>query len=113
MAKHTTMSIDTLMGLPPNRIEVAVGRAQALLDGVGEEKRASLTSAMALSFDEFVAFQNAQALAHASGRLTADEAMAVYTGLGGESFAGDWPAETSLALRVTITQLMGQLMRPR
>ena len=66
-----------------NRITAAIGRYQARIDGFGGEDAVGLNGKrigdmhadMALSFQEFFAFQNAQARAHASGKLSSDEAM--------------------------------------
>ena len=111
MAKHATMSIDTLTGGKPNRIEIAVGKMEEALAALSPDKRANIEEVTTLSFDEFFAFQNAQARAHASGVLTLDEAQAIYMGLGGDCYEGNFPASTSLALRVVILQLMVKLLR--
>jgi hypothetical protein len=102
-----------------NRITAAIGRYQTRIDGFGGEDANGLSGKrigdmhtdMALSFQEFIAFQNAQARAHASGKLSADEAMTVYRALGGEVYKGDWPDGTTLAAKVTLTQLMSELIR--
>jgi hypothetical protein len=57
---------------------------------------------------EHVAYLTANARAAADGTLTVDEAQSVYVALG--ECLGSWPAETSLALKVTVTNLMGQLL---
>ena len=104
-----------------NRIAAAIGRYQARIDGFGGEDAVGLNGKrigdmhadMALSFQEFVAFQNAQAHAHASGKLSSDEEMTVYRALGGEVYQGDWPEGTTLAAKVTLTQLMSELITSR
>jgi len=104
-----------------NRIAAAIGRYQQRIDGFGGEDGVGLNgqrvgdmhAGMALSLQEFVAFQNAQARAHATGRLSTDEATVIYRALGGEVYQGDWPADTPLATKVTLTQVMGELLAVR
>lgn len=69
-----------------------------------------LERTLALSPIEVVAFQNAQARAHATGVLSTAEAQTVYTAIGE---GGDWAPGTDLALKVTITNLMSELMGRR
>jgi len=71
-----------------------------------------LDASLAISFGERAAYQDAQAAAHASGVLTADEALTVYTAIGesGSDANGGWPAGVDLALKVAVTALMGQLL---
>tara|TARA_Y100000310_G_C20392207_1_gene673365 strand:+ start:45 stop:365 length:321 start_codon:yes stop_codon:yes gene_type:complete len=61
---------------------------------------------------ERVAYQNAQARAFASGVLTQDEAMIVYRSIGevGSSKNGGWAAGVDYATKVTVTNLIGQLI---
>lgn len=72
---------------------------------------------LAISPVELFAFQQAQARAHATGKLTTDEAHTVYAALGGDygssSANGGWGEDADLALKVTVTNLMGQLMGAR
>ena len=99
-----------------NRITVAISRNEAKLksmNGIGLNGKSidSLHESMALSFDDFFGYQNAQAAAFASGKLTFEEAQTVYAALGGESFACDWPTGTSLSTKLVITQLMCELLK--
>lgn len=108
------MSIDTLMGKKPNRIERMVGIVEERLAALDEAKRAEMTKALTLTHEEHFAFQTAQSHAHAGGKLTLDEAQAVYAALGGEQYASTadgWPESTTLAMRITVTKLMGELLR--
>ncbi len=61
---------------------------------------------------EHFAYQEAQARAHVSGRITADEAMVVYRALGEvmASKNGGWQSHVDTALKVSITMLMGTLI---
>jgi hypothetical protein len=98
-----------------NRIEACIERYEDRLrkqgpiglNGVPVE---SLHESNALTFQDFVDYQNAQTRAHASGRITTEEAATVYASLGGEVYRGDWPEGTSLATKLTITQLVGELL---
>jgi hypothetical protein len=92
-----------------NRIAVALAVVESRLSSIAEDKKASLAKAMTLTFEEHFAYQNAQAHAHASGKLSLDEAQMIYTALGE---GGGWPEDTSLAMKITITQLMSELLKP-
>lgn len=101
-----------------NRVEDYIARAQKRIDAFGGESGmgmngkpiASLHETNALTLADFLAFQNLQASAHVMGRITTEEAMTVYHALGGEAFIGDWPKGTSLATKIAITRLMGELL---
>jgi hypothetical protein len=104
-----------------NRVLQYIEKVRAALasgqkaDGSGPIDPASLPDlerTLAIEPFEHVAFQNAQAYAHAQGLLTVDEAMTVYTALGeyGSIENGGWAAGTDLATKVTITNLMGELI---
>ncbi len=73
---------------------------------------AALDRELALTFEEHFAYQNAQARAHASGLITPDEARTIYRALGevGSETNGGWARGTDLALKVTVTTVMGQLI---
>ena len=101
-----------------NRILEAAARMQAALDS-GQKIDGSgpitadldeLERSLALTPMEVFAYQNAQARAHATGKLTTGEAQTVYAAIGE---GGDWAKDTSLALKLTIQTLMGQLIGGR
>ena len=109
----------TISGLGTNRILAAAERMRGALatgqklDGSGPitGDLTELENDQKLGFDEWFAFQQKQAEAHASGRLTTDEAMTIYTALGGEGMpAGGWAEGVDLALKLTIYSVMGQLI---
>jgi hypothetical protein len=92
------------------REAIASGRK---VDGSGPiGDTAALDAKLAVTFEEHYAFQNAQASAHASGVITTDEAQTIYRALGevGSEANGGWAKGTDLALKVTVTTLMGQLI---
>jgi hypothetical protein len=59
---------------------------------------------------EHVAYQNAQARAHATGTLTTAEAQTVYIALGEAPSASGWAAGTDLATKLVVTELMAELV---
>jgi hypothetical protein len=93
-----------------NRIAELSKRYQVRIDGVTQEVADKLDISMALNMEEFVTFQNKQAMAFASGKLSQSEATWIYRKLGGEVFSGDWPKATTLADKTAITQLMSELL---
>ncbi len=90
------------------RAQIATGLKP---DGSPMGDLVALNLSMDLSAAEFFAFQNAQAQAHAIGVLTTDEAQTLYTALGGEyggiAANGGWAPDADLALKVTVTNLIG------
>lgn len=98
-----------------NRVTACISRYEtriANLNGVGLNGQSLevLEESQALAFQDFVGYQNAQAAAFASGKLTQEEAQTVYLALGGEAYQGDWPEGTPLATKIAITQLVGELL---
>lgn len=89
------------------RARIATGKKP---DGSPMGDLARLDRGMALTTAEWVAYQNAQARAHATGKLTASEAQTVYIALGGEvPSATGWAEGVDLAMKITITRLIGEL----
>lgn len=102
-----------LFNKPENRITAALKRVEEVLKTADEEKIKRLTAASTLSSQEFFAYQQQQSQAHASGILTLDEAQMVYRVLGGEfqrNTKDGWPKDTKLAMKIVVTQFMGQLI---
>ena len=86
-----------------NRILEAIDRAETAIashPGSAEKLARSLAS---LTPAEMAVYQERKSLAQASGLLTHGEAQTVY------AILGDWDG-ASIAQRMTVTQLMGQLM---
>ena len=101
-----------------NRVQRAIDAMQNRLDAMngitltGQSFR-ELEALQDLEHSEWFAYQQKQAEAHASGRLTADEALTVYNLLGGESYngkRGGWSAGASLAAKLTVVRLIGELV---
>lgn len=91
------------------RVQRAIDSGQKA-DGtgpVGDLK--ALEQSLNLTAIEVVAYQNAQARAHVMGVLSTAEAQIVYQSIS-EGSATGWVPGTTLARKVTITNLIGQLM---
>lgn len=98
-----------------NRVAQHVASIRERVAALEPEAAAKLDAEMAVDFGEHFAYQEAQARAHVSGQLTSDEAMIVYVALGevGSSANGGWAKDTDTATKVTVTMLMGELIRAR
>ena len=74
-----------------------------------------LENGMAVSFGDHFQFQETQARAHASGKLTLDEAQTVYMALGEvmSTKNGGWKDHVDLALKVAITQMVAEILAER
>lgn len=107
----TMIGIDNRILAAAERMRAAIQSGQKL-DGSGPitGDLTALEQDQNLSHMEWFAFQNAQAAAHASGKLTTDEAMTIYTALGGEVMpVNGWSSGVDLALKLTIYSVCGQL----
>lgn len=73
---------------------------------------AKLDSEMAVTFEEHYAYQNAQARAHVSGRLSTDDAQIIYAALGevGDPDNGGWETDVDTAVKVAVTLAMNTLL---
>lgn len=92
------------------REAIASGRK---VDGSGPiGDTAALDAELAVTFAEHAAYQDAQARAHLNGVITTDEAQTIYRALGeyGSEANGGWSKGTDLALKVTVTTVIGQLL---
>ena len=89
-----------------NRITIAIERVRA------NPNLDKLAGKMAITFEEHFAYQNAQAQAHASEKLTTEEAHIVYRALGEVHNANNegWGEGTDLATKVVVTHLMGEIL---
>jgi hypothetical protein len=107
-----------MMGLGPNRVLDSAARMRDRIERRVKPDGSPITADLdaferdqALTFGEWFAYQEAQARAHAMGKITTDEASTIYTALGGEAMPTDgWADGVDLALKVTITQVMGELL---
>ena len=89
-----------------NRIIASVTRVQQALDEKsGFFPVGNLEATLAtLTPSEMAAYQQAKSLAQASGIITLDESVTIY------AILRDWH-DASLAQRITITQLMSELLK--
>lgn len=99
---------------PMNRLAKHIEALKPKIAALDTEARERLEASMAVEPFEHFAYQEQQARAHVSGKLTADEAMIVYRALGevGSSKNGGWATGTDLATKVSVTLLMGELVKP-
>jgi hypothetical protein len=93
----------------PNRIAAAIAAYQAKIDGgtIPQDKLDKLNTDLNMEFDEHFAGQNAQAEAHAGGKLTLEEAQTVYQALGQSA---DHFNKQPLATKIVVTQLVQELL---
>ena len=85
---------------------------EAKIEDKDDEALASLDETCAMEFTEHARYQDAQARAFISGRLSEADAQAAYSALGevyNESNGG-WSQGTTLARKITVTQLVGELI---
>lgn len=96
-----------------NRLTAHLADMRERVAGLEPVTREGLEDSLAITFDEHFAYQNAQARAHALGRLSADEARVVYAALGPMYGAsnGGWEVSCDLATKVTVTRLMAEILR--
>lgn len=95
-----------------NRVERGIGRAQTKIRGLDEEKVLKLEENCKIDFRDHFAYQQAQAQAHAGGKLSTGEAMILYQSLG-EVWSegnGGWKKGTPLATKIVVTQVIGELL---
>lgn len=94
------------------RLETVRERARIAVADMAPEALAELDRTLALDFSEHAAYQNAQARAFATGRITADVATFLYAALGeiGSAGNGGWAAETSTADKAVATQAIGIIL---
>lgn len=92
-----------------------IATVQDKLLALDESKRAEVDEGMALTFEDHFRFQQMQAEAHVSGLLSTEAAQLIYVTLGevGSPRNGGWAADATTAQKVTITQLMGELLERR
>ena len=80
-----------------------------------EEALKKLDKEMGLTFSDHFDYQNLQARAHASGKISADEARTIYAALGEvmNSDNGGWQPHVDLAMKTVITQVIQELLSIR
>lgn len=98
-----------------NRLANHIAGIRVKLETLAPEAAANLDTEMAVDYSEHFAYQEEQARAHASGKLTADEALIVYNALGevGSDANGGWAKGTDTATKVSVTLLMTELVSRR
>lgn len=79
---------------------------------LSDEEREEFEAEMAVTPAEHFAFQNAQARAHAAGRIPTETAQLIYAALGevGSTKNGGWASDTDLATKVVVMMAMPSLL---
>jgi hypothetical protein len=103
------------MQITANRVEQAAGIVREKLATLPADKVAQADAGLAIDFAEHFAYQQAQARAHASGKLSAAEAQTVYIALGevGSDANGGWAAGTDTAMKYAISVLIAKILSDR
>lgn len=63
------------------------------------------------SLSEHFAYQTAQSRAHAAGKLSTGEAQIIYIALGDRPGTSGWAANTDLATKLIVTEVLAEIMR--
>lgn len=95
-----------------NRVEIAIANMRKRVDALDDESRTRLDRVNDLTFDDHFGYQSKQSIAHASGKLSTEEAQVIYMALG-ESLSpdnGGWSEGVDLATKIIITQIIGELL---
>lgn len=97
--------------MEPNALVVAIDNTKTrLATHMPAEKQEEMSRKLDLTFQEHFAFQDAQAAAHAGGRISLDVANTLYTALGGTHTVFN---AQPLEVKIVVTQFMALLTRPR
>ena len=98
-----------------NRVAHSIDLVREQLAALPAEKVASVDATLALDFDEHFHYQQTQARAHVSGKLTAEEAQIIYAALGevGSGSNGGWAAGVDTATKYAVTLTIQALLKQR
>ena len=95
-----------------NRVSTAIDTVTERLNDLSPAKIKSLEVINVLEFSEHFQYQEKQAQAHASGKLSTEEANILYVALGeiGADSNGGWAEGTNLATKIVVTMVIGELL---
>ena len=96
-----------------SKLATAAARVRDALSGKSAEKAAEMNDALAVTFAEHFAMQNAQSHAFAGGAISQGDATYIYAALG-EGFDADnggWASGTDVATKYVVTCAVGELLR--
>ena len=108
-----------MIGVDGNRLTAYAEKIQQKIDAGGQdgalstpEKLESFEKSMDISFEEHFSFQNVKSEAFMAGKISQDEAQLIYAALGEvmSSENGGWQPHVTLAMKVTITNIMTELL---
>lgn len=96
----------------PNRVLASVELVRAKFENTGSDAERQADASSDIDASMHFMFQEAQAAAHASGRLTLEEALVVYESLGEfwTESNGGWTKGTDTPTKVVVTILMAELL---
>lgn len=99
----------------PNRLTAAIDRVRPKVDALSADDAAALAESLSLTASDHHGYQDAQAHAHAAGKITTDEAHAIYLALGPVRATdnGGWASHVDLAAKVVYTQAIAELLGAR
>jgi len=98
-----------------NRVTAAIAQMRERVATLEPDKVERLEKGNVLDSFEHAQYQNQQARAHATGRLTTEEAQVLYIALGevGNPSNGGWATGTDLATKLVVTMVIGELLGAR
>ena len=98
-----------------NRVTAAIAQMRERVATLEPDKVERLERGNVLDSFEHAQYQNQQARAHATGRLTTEEAQVLYIALGevGNPSNGGWATGTDLATKLVVTMVIGELLGAR
>jgi hypothetical protein len=98
-----------------NRVQHSIEIAREHLTGCTPEQIARTDETLALDFNEHFSYQEIQARAHVSGKLSTEEAQIIYAALGevGSSANGGWSAGVDTATKYAVTLTIQALLKQR
>jgi hypothetical protein len=99
--------------LTGSQLQAKIDNVQAIIDTKDASAMAALDEDLALTFEEYVKYQDLKSRAHLHGILELDAAQMIYVAFGGEvgdPDNGNWGSSCKLATKVVVTQLMGELL---
>lgn len=96
-----------------NRIQAGIDRINEKMKTISEEKLKSLNESLKTELSELIEYQKLQSTAFACGKLTLEEAQALYQIYGGEVPSPAKWAKLSLAEKVIGTQTAEELLKMR
>lgn len=97
-----------------NRITEGIKKIEERLKEVTKEKQDALDKSLSeVTLHELIEYQNTQAISHACGIITTEEAQTLYNLFGGEIPSPEKFKKLSLAEKIIATQTAAELLQKR